>query len=446
MLRMEEVSLALALQVGWRQPFEVWGENPDGYLLEIDQPLSGLYFNDAHPLMTYDNIRAIMPENWLDRYIEWKATDTYGDGAIVKYNGKTYRSTMSPNVNHKPDTLAGWEKYNQLNDFLRQITYAGVTQVVNTFLNMKSLNKETKNLLERRLFFDGAGRINATLKNTGKLVGFEITPIRALGVTAKIERIGLQMTGATGPVTVYLFHSDRVEPVAAWTINVTKGNGTFVWIDLWDEGYLPYIDTFDNENQNQTSGGGSWYLVYNQNDLPQGMQAINFSKDWSREPCGTCNQGSLETYRELTKYLQVSPFQTHAYEDFKQYPELWDAQDMAYTNTQNYGLNVEISVGCDLSDFIIKQAPQFAIVVQKQVAYNVLRTMAMNPEVRVNRNQSNVDRMNILYELDGNTNSNRPSGLGYELKKAYEALSLDTRGIDRICLTCNNGGVKYRTV
>jgi hypothetical protein len=72
--------------------------------------------------------------------------------------------------------------------------------------------------------------------------------------------------------------------------------------------------------------------------------------------------------------------------------------------------------------------------------------MAMNPDVRVNRNQSNASKMDILYELDGNTNSQRPNGLGYELKKAYEALSLDTSGIDRICLTCNNGGVKYRTI
>lgn len=52
--------------------------------------------------------------------------------------------------------------------------------------------------------------------------------------------------------------------------------------------------------------------------------------------------------------------------------------------------------------------------------------------------------MDILYELDGNVEG-RPGGLGYDLKKAYEALSLDTRGIDRICLSCNNRGVKYRT-
>ena len=67
----------------------------------------------------------------------------------------------------------------------------------------------------------------------------------------------------------------------------------------------------------------------------------------------------------------------------------------------------------------------------------------MNPDVRVNRNQSNVSRMDILYELDGNSDSQRPGGLGYELRKAYEALRLDTAGIDRICLPCRNNGVRY---
>ena len=70
----------------------------------------------------------------------------------------------------------------------------------------------------------------------------------------------------------------------------------------------------------------------------------------------------------------------------------------------------------------------------------------MNPDTRVNRNQSNVSRLDILYELDGNTDAKHPDGLGVKLKKIYNALEVDTNGLDRICLTCNNGGVKYRTV
>jgi hypothetical protein len=51
----------------------------------------------------------------------------------------------------------------------------------------------------------------------------------------------------------------------------------------------------------------------------------------------------------------------------------------------------------------------------------------------------------MLYELDGNPQG-RETGLGYELRKGYDALDLNTRDIDRICLTCRPVGVRYRTV
>ena len=169
------------------------------------------------------------------------------------------------------------------------------------------------------------------------------------------------------------------------------------------------------------------------------------AKDWSREPCGTCNRGSVEAWRELTKYINISPFKVPSLETFEEYPEMWDIEDNVYTSTVNYGLNVEVSIGCDLTDFIIEQRQMFATVLQRQMAATLLRTLALNPHVRVNRNQSNASKNDLLYEVDGNTDG-RATGIGYDLRKAYEALDLDTRGIDRICLTCRPVGARYRTV
>ena len=124
---------------------------------------------------------------------------------------------------------------------------------------------------------------------------------------------------------------------------------------------------------------------------------------------------------------------------------MFDIGEIGYTNTMNYGMNMELTVGCDLSDFIMSQRQVFATVIQRQVAASVLRTIAMNPDVRVNRNQVNVTRDELLYEIDG-APQGRAAGIGYELQQAYRALEIDTQGLDRICLTCNNHGVKYRTV
>lgn len=441
MYRIKEIQDALLHVCGWEQSY-----NPKEAIdSDLTQSESGLMFQGAHSLLTLDTMRAIMPDDWGYQYPEWNSRETYSASTIVKYdlNGNDdelyWESIRDNNTNEIPgESVLFWKPYNILSDFLERVTRNGIVTAIQTFTQIKQLDKETRNLLERRTFFDGAGRIRATLQNTHKLVGFEIVPVRALGVTAKIEKIGLQMTGGTGIVKMYLFHSSQIDPIKTFDLDFQVKNGGFQWFTL-EDCFLPYISKDNNS-------GGSWFLCYNQDELPQGMEAINVSKDWSREPCGTCNIGSVEVWRELTKYLQVTPFMYNAPETFAEYPELWDIAYTMYTNTQNYGLNCEITVGCDLTDFIISQRQIFQDVIQKQVAVIALRALAMNPNVRVNRYQSNATRTDILYELDGNTSGVRPGGLGYQLKKAYEALKLDTQGLDRVCLSCNNRGVRYKAV
>lgn len=424
--------------VGWEQGYSEANKIED-FLLDSE---SGLTYQGAHPLMTLDNIRSIMPEDFILQYPQWSADSSYWYNEKVRYEGKVYRAwqeLVNVPVGTLPTNTQYWVEFNPLTDFLVKLETDGIKTAIQTFIQIKQLRNETKTLLERRSLFDGAGRLKDTISNHHKLVGFEITPVRSMGVSTRIEGIGLQMTGAVGKVRMYLFHSSQSEPIDVKDLEFTNENGGFQWFGM-EEMCLNYFNGFDNT-------GGSWYLCYNQDELPIGMQAINTTRDWSKEPCGTCmGYRDLNAWREITKYLQVSPFCTRVEDGFTENPLLWDISQNIYTVTQNYGLNCIVSVGCDISPFIFLQRNIFANVIQKQVAATCLRTMAMNPDVRVNRNQSNASKMDILYELDGNTNGQRPAGLGYELKKAYEALSLDTSGLDRICLTCNNGGVKYRTI
>lgn len=452
MIRLKEIQTALLGLVGWQQDY-----NPE---YKIDEKLcqseSGLTYQGAHPLCTLANIRAIMPDDFLYSYPEWNQLRPYFKGMKVRHNGVVWIANCD-NIGIEPvandfncdynndygsEQAGVWVMYNMQSDFVKNLTINGINTAIQQFIQVKQLAQETRNLLERRTFFDGAARLQATIDPIGKIVGFEIVPVRSMGVTTKIERIGLQMVGGTGNVKLYLFHSSQVDPIRTIELNYTNIKGGFQWFDMSNDPiYLPYIAG----SGNGTDAGGAWFLCYNQNELPAGMQALNVSKDWSVEPCQTCSGGSIESWREMTKYIQVSPFCIHAPSDFAEYPEIFDIAKIGYTNTMNYGINAEISIGCDLTDFIISQRAIFAQVVQKQVAANMLRTLAMNPDVRVNRNQINATRDQILYELDG-APQGRASGLGYELKQAYKALEFDTRGLDRVCLQCNNHGVRYRTI
>lgn len=429
MIRLNEIETALINVVGWEQSYD------PAKAIDTDLTVSesGLTFQGAHPLVTLDNMAAIMPDDWGFQYPQWVSGTMYPKGAVVSHSGEYWEALHITNT--EPVEGDSWKKYNILSDFLRRLTRNAVHTAVQTFLQNKELARETRSLVERRTFFDGAARLKATIDNSHRIVGLEIVPVRALGVTAKIERIGLQMVGSTGAIKIYLFHSSQNEPIKTATLNYTNTSGGFQWFTL-DDFYLPYLGP-------NTDAGGAWFLCYAQDELPAGMEALNVSKDWSAEPCQTCLGGSIEGWKQLTKYLQVSPFAVREPDGWD--GEMFDIGRLAYTNTRNYGINAEITIGCDLTDFIIEQRGIFATVLQKQVAVSALRTLAMNPDVRVNRHQVNATRDSILYEVDGNPQG-RASGLAYELAQAYKALAIDTQRLDRICLCENNHGVRYRTV
>ena len=417
MYRLNEIVSSFATLVGWKDT-------------ALSSSESGLYYQEAHPLLTLRALRGVMPKDLGAKYAEYAAGTEYSMGDKVKYQGKYYiceaeHTTASP-------AESGWAEWDLLNDFLISLTEGGIKKVVTKFVNEKVVGMETKNLVDRRTLFDGAGRIEARTPNKGRLVGFEITPVKAEGIVTTINKVGIQMRGNVGSVRLYLFHSSQPDPLATKDIEIASDKGIFSWVSL--DWALPYV----NERIN---AGGSWYIVYDQSALPPYMESINFGRDWSREPCGTCNKGSLELYRTLQRFVRISPFYV-AKDSWDE--KLWDIADNMYNYSDNYGLNFMVSVACDITETIKAERHQFASAVQLQVAADGLRQIALNPEVSVNRVQSNAERDSILFEVAGNGQGIK--GLQGELDDAYKALSVDMKGLDPICMGCHNKGITYRSI
>ena len=392
---------------------------------------SGLYYQEAHPLLTLRALKGVMPKDMASNYPHYEQGRVYDKGAEVSNAGKVYTSLQ--NGNDQPlENTSYWGEVNLFERYLTSITERGIKKAIIRFVNEKMVGMETKNLVDRRTLFDGAGRKEARTENRGRLVGFEITPVRTFGVLTAINKVGMQMYGNVGKVKLYLFHSSVVEPIATKEVEIASDKGSFAWFDLgWT---LPYISE-------DTNAGGSWYIVYNQAALPDYMESINFGRDWSREPCGTCNKGDLQLYRLMQKYITLSPFYV-ALTDWDE--ELWDVEANIYTPQENYGLNFMFTMACDVTDTLIAEKFQFANTIQLQVASDALREIAMNPEVAVNRTQFNAERDAIMYEVSGNGQGIK--GLQGELDRAFKALSVDLKGLDPICMACHNRGVHYGSI
>lgn len=431
--------------LGWRQNFNTAEFAISKSLTESE---TGQYFQDMHPLLTLENIKSIAPDYKRNKYKDWDAETTFNIGQLVKVEiqqenpdytdfdkeaGFAIYRALTKNVGKNPETSPDDWKYTDLfSEWLQTKTEASILKAVESYYSVQLADRTVKNLLESKVLFDGAGRLVDVVRSTNSLVGFEIIPIRAEGVTLKIEKIGVQFN-KNGNFNLYLMHNSNPQPIKTIPVDYTK-NGGIQWIDMPDL-YLPYVS-------DDTDAGGSWFLCYSQKELPEGMQAVQKNRDWSKEPCQSCSRIDYLSWQAWSKYLEIHPFKTPAPDTVK----MWDVQANVYTYTTNYGLNLKVTMECDLTDILISQRKSFQNVIGLQVAADMIRDFAYNPDFRINRMQQNFSRNELLYELDGDSTSNKKGGILYRLDKAMEALRIDTTGINRICIPCRNDGIRHRTV
>lgn len=435
MVRANDIQEKLLHLIGWEQ-------NYDTSDLKISDALtvseSGLYFQQIHPLLTLQNMSCIAPDFNNITFPEYNSEKEYSKGNVVDYQGTQYKALQKAQGKQPDIESEYWVETNLFSEWLESKTKASIQKAIARYCNEKTVEGTNKPLCESRTLFDGTGRLVDTVKNKKNLVGFEIIPVRAKGVTTKINKICLQFTKA-GEYTLYLMHSSMDAPVKIIKLNKIRDNSA-EWFTV-DDLYLPYQSEYND-------AGGSWYLCYFQSELPEGSQAIRKDKDWSKEPCGSCSRRELITWMAWSKYLEIHPFfvNEELINTEDESLHLWDVENNQYTYDNNYGLNLEVTVSCDITDFIVEQRMMFQDVIAKQVAVDMLREFAYNSNVRTNRHSINASRLDILYEVDGDSSSMKKSGLSYQLDMAFKAIKLSTSGIDRVCLPCRNNGIKYRTV
>ena len=439
-------------------PLIGWEQNYDTSEIKLSESLtkseSGLYYQQAHPLLTLKNLASIAPDFKNIVFEDFDPEKKYVKGDIVKFNDTLYKALKSSsgvppfmpaislfeNPEEAPEQDWGdsqgpndyWEEANLFSEWLESKTRASIQKAITRFLSEKMLNGNYKPLCESKVLFDLAGRISDRVQNRKRLVGFEIVPARTKGVTVKLNRIGLQFT-KKGDYTLYLMHSDSSKPIQVITVTKQKDN-SMEWFTPKDDIILPYM-------------GGSWYLCYVQSELPEESQAIKKDYDWSKGPCSSCSRTETILWKAWSPYLEIHPFYVSSDDYVKEETlQLWDVEKNTYVYDNNFGLNLDVTVSCDLTDFIIEQRTLFLDALQLQMAADMLREFAYNPNVRTNRHSINASRVDILYELDGDSSSFKKSGINYRLDNALKAIRLVTRGIDRICQPCSNNGIKYRAV
>lgn len=423
MYSIKEITDCLFGVVGFRQT-----DNPDYPTLSsaLIQSESGLFIQDEQPLLNIENIDQALKNYDSFTYPAYVAGTIYKLGEIVSFGGQKYQSLTANNVGNQPDISPNqWEVVDVFSQKLTGFIKSSINKAVTKVFNQKKLRRNTKAIFDNVYLFDGVGRINDKELKKGRFVGIMFKVLRHNDIAAIIKRIGLQFDQPNVDFNLYLFHSSQVDPIKTFTYTL-NGTGSFEW-NAQEDYQVKY-------NQNDLDVGGFYILGYYEEDLTG--QAIIKRYRWDIVPqCGTCN-GDYGFYQKYSQYIEFTPISVSSshLEGIKPSDgaaKLFDVAKMAKHYDTNFGMNMELTVKCDLSDFFCKNRDLFTDVIMKSVAVDLLQEIAFSTR---NNAINKETRVKAMYELDNRENNS--IGKKKEFENAIKAIDIDLSDLNTVCLPC----------
>lgn len=397
--------------IGWRQNLHSTGMQ----LLGLDTSESGLWFNDCHSLLTFDNLVSHSAE--FTRYViaSWGNAVPYVAGDYVAESSKTYICILG-HTNEAVTNSTYWRETNLFTEWVRQKTEAAIIETIQDWITQKTNFKTARNLLERNTLFESIGNLTNELQvKTSKTVGIEIVPRKSKSLKIKISAISVQLD-TNQDLTIRLKESGSLLDFKTQTVSYTA-NGAVQWFTVnWE-----------------LDGLKSYWICYDEDTLTG--QSVNGVKEFGFHTQGV-DRFPTGRYYKAVSFRNDATLSSSA---------MFDLSKNEYLLETNFGLNFKLSSQCDYTDLIVEQKDLFKTAIYKKVGINLLNLFAFNPNARINRNETNADFNNIQFALNGDTQG-KNQGLLHEYNEALKVISFDTAGIDRVCLPCKKTGVSIGSV
>jgi hypothetical protein len=429
MFSVTDIQTGFGSLIGWRDTLDTGLPRLKSTLTTSN---SGMYFNDAHPLVSVETIDSCGFNIDGVSNATYDASTTYSKDQAVRYNGVTYSSLADTNKGHTPSTSTTWWVA-QINTVIENITKTSIVNMINRVIIEKQLTGATKSTMQDVKLFDGEGRIRSTIVGQGRFVGFEFKVKNYTGLQLAVRQVGAQFSLAQTNLTIYLFHSSQDTAVKTYSLTSTKNYST--------EWFEPIDFTMNFCKYTKNDAGGAWYIGYFEDDITG--QAINRDVELITKPCGSCMKDSYNRYAwELrNRYFEMNPVSFDS--QYLNGTSLPDMEGVAYTTNNNWGLNLAITATCDLTDFFIENKNTFTRLLWKQVACDVLRLAAYNTRMD---GSAQALRKEAYLALKGEPSLPYPNGVEHELEKEYTAINLSVDDLDTPCLSKKNKGITIRAI
>lgn len=345
--------------------------------IQIDNDLtiseSGEFFQEKHPALRLDYIQSTLPANHL------------------------------------------------LDDYLTDKVRFSINGIMNDIIQYRQVSKYGKTLLEQSTLLNRKSYQSDKIVNQKRFVFLQIKVLDAMALATVINEIGLQLDGAQ-TLNLYLFHSDHEDYLELFEIETI--NTSTAWKRIEKQLDSMSIESFT---------GGVFLLGYYQDDLT--TQAINYTNfNWDVGECTSCGNAShyVETWKAIRKNFFIYPgYLASGNYEVGKFPDLKKA---FWANNTSWGLNLKLSVRCDLTDFFISNRFAFKNLLSLKVANVILKEMRFSTETNFVTDEL---RNMIIREVEGDKETNYLN-ISQQYDRELKAVAFNIEGINGKCLGCSD--------
>ena len=318
---------------------------------------------------------------------------------------------------------AGIPTNRTLAEYLTTTTESGITYMANKLKNHKILKRAVKSQLQNFTLFPVGGMKNNTIAKSSRFVGIRFQLRPEVGIKVVLPRIGFQFDSAQTDLPIYLFHSSQDAPIS--TFNITTPTG-FSWYWINDE-----VITLTADSQDLT--GGYYYLGYYEDDVTG--NAITFKNsyfDWSSGFCSPCGYRAYdEKYKKALNWLTMSAISVNS-GDFVE-GEVFSDDDVNYHNSTNFGINFNLNIECDITNYIVENSSQFTTMLGNCVAYKIMKGVEYSQQ-----NNFVTDDLagSVQVELNGLDTNEMIDSIAKQIQDSVAALTIDQSELSSVCFPC----------
>lgn len=290
----------------------------------------------------------------------WDTRTPYMIGDRAALDGSEYEA-LQPNTGTQPDTdPATWQAISILQLAYEQQRIESINALINDVRNKRMLPNNTKSILTQGHILDTqVNRRNLQPNVANQAVGLEFQAMDYDGMTIRLRQVGFIFT-APVTFTLYLYTYGQAEPIAQQEIVYTRPNSRQNFV----------LENFNIPMHSFAVGGAQWFsLVYYQDDIFP-AQAIRIYRDnLYTSSCHSCGGFATNTrfVKQLNNYVTTRGIQA------PEQPgrEVWDQGNRAFTDSTNYGMSVNLSVECDITEPFISQVDLLTEALMLRYAYDV---------------------------------------------------------------------------